>query len=158
MIPGAVSAVFTKYIVPLAFAAGLLAGGSLTWLIKSAQVAAGEVALTKCEASITKLQADSTAAALQARADADAMLDAERERIADDIYRGQAAVATEAAKLRKQLSELSLQPDYACLDRPLPDSVLERLRRTGAAHSPDPAVPPPSGGVRPDPSGRPAGW
>jgi hypothetical protein len=142
MIPGVIQGAFLKYVTPIAFAAGLISGGAVTWLLKSAQVASGKVALAECQSEIVKLQAGATQSALDERIKADEILAAERERIAYDISRGQAAVANEAAKLRKQLSELSLQPDYACLDRPLPSDVLERLRRPAAAHGSDPSVRP----------------
>lgn len=129
MIPGGLSALFAQYTLPIVFAAGLAAGGGVAWTIQSGRVQSAKKDVAECQTELATQAADAASAAIAARAAADLAIEAERSRIDGDISRGQNAVASEAAKLRRQLSELSLQADYACLAVPLPPALLDGLRR-----------------------------
>lgn len=124
-----IAALFAKYTLPIAFAVGIVCGGGVSYIIQSGRVHAAKAEAAECRADIAKQSADAAAEAIAARAAADLAIEAERARIAGDVSRGQMAVASEAAKLRQQLSELSLQADYACLAHPLPPALLDGLRR-----------------------------
>jgi len=126
---GGLSAMFAKYALPIVFAVGLTVGGGTSYLIQSGRVQGAKKDVAECQTALANQLVAASEAAIKARADADAEIEAERSRIDSDISRGQSAVASEAAKLRRQLSELSLQADYACLAVPLPSALLDGLRR-----------------------------
>lgn len=124
-----IAAGFTQYLTPIVFAVGLTVGGGVAYVWQGGRVAKAQLELSAERLSNTAAREEAARVALENQAAAQQRLDDERARIEADIISAQARVASDTAKIRKQLNELSAQEGFACLRAPLPDSVLDGLRR-----------------------------
>lgn len=118
-----------QYLLPIVGVLSLVVGGGLTYVVMRGAIAIAHQETAELKASQAEERETAVKAALTAQADAQAKVDADRARIESAVANSQAAVVAETVKLRKQLGQLAEQQEYACLNRPLPDAVLDGLRR-----------------------------
>lgn len=128
MIPSP-KAFIAQYLLPIVGVLGLLLGGGLTYLVMRGAIAIAHKETAELKATQAEERDTAVKSALATQAEAQAQVDADRARIESSVANSQAAVVAETAKLRKQLGQLAEQQEYACLNRPLPDAVLDGLRR-----------------------------